>query len=66
MILSIVLILFAVVLSIGRQFMPAVANYKEEVEQRLTEILGIPVSIAELGGSIEGFNPAIEIHRLAI
>jgi len=64
MILSIILILFAAYLSIGRQFMPAVANYKEQVEQRLTDTLGVPVSIEMLTGYLEYFNPAIEIQGL--
>jgi uncharacterized protein (TIGR02099 family) len=64
MILSVILILVAAYLSIGRQFMPAVANYRAQVEQRLTEILGVPVSIESLTGYFDGFNPAIEIQGL--
>jgi len=64
MVVSIILILFAAYLSIGRQFMPAVSNYKEQVEQRLTATLGVPVSIESLTGSFEDVNPAIEIQGL--
>ena len=64
MIVSVILILFAAYLSIGRQFMPAIANYKEQVEQRLTDTLGVPVSIESLTGYFENINPAIEIQGL--
>ena len=64
MIFSIILILFAAYLSIGRQFMPVIANYKEQVEQRLTDTLGVPVSIESLTGYFDSFNPAIEIEGL--
>lgn len=64
MILSVILILFAAYLSIGRQFLPAVANYREQVAQRLTDTLGVPVSIESLTGYFDGFHPAIDINGL--
>ncbi len=61
---AILLILFAAYLSIGRHFMPALTSYTGEVEDWLSEALGVPVSIASLAGYFSGFNPAIEIQGL--
>jgi len=62
--LAAVFILFVAYLSIGRQFMPAVTSYTSEVEDWLSESLGIPVTIASLSGFFDGFNPAIELEGL--
>ncbi|MEZ5491100.1 MAG: YhdP family protein [Gammaproteobacteria bacterium] len=64
MLLSIILILFAAYLSIGRHFMPALTSYTSDVEAWLSESLGVPVSIESLSGYFAGFNPAIEIQGL--
>ena len=60
------LLLFAAYLSLGRQFMPAIRDYKSLVEARLFQATGVPVSIDALSGRFEGFNPVIAINGLRI
>ena len=66
MVISIMLILFAAYLSIGRQFMPAISRYKATIEQQITEAVGVPVTIDSVTGYFEGFNPVIGIQGLRI
>ncbi|MEX2130687.1 MAG: AsmA-like C-terminal region-containing protein, partial [Pseudohongiellaceae bacterium] len=60
------LILFAAFLSIGRQFIPAVSNYKTQVEGWLFDITGVPIAIDSLTGRFEGFNPVLEVTGLRL
>lgn len=58
--------LLAAYVSIGRQFMPAVAGYTQFFEQRITALTGVPVRIDGLTGSFRGFNPALTISGLRL
>lgn len=56
----------AAYVSLGRQFMPAIADYTEFVETQLFELTGLPVEIATLTGSFSGFNPTVEINGFSL
>ncbi|HJO11275.1 MAG TPA: hypothetical protein QGI39_04460, partial [Gammaproteobacteria bacterium] len=60
------LVLLAAYVSIGRQFMPAIAAYKPFLEIQIFDTTGVPVSISSLSGSFQGFNPVFEINGLEI
>ena len=55
------IVALAAYVSAGRQFMPAVADYTQFVEEKVFELTGLPVNIASLTGSFSGFNPTIQV-----
>jgi len=60
------LVLLAAYVSIGREFMPAVAGYTDFFEEQIAAITGLPVQVESLTGSFQGFNPSIRINRLRL
>lgn len=62
----VVLVLMAVYVSAGRQFMPVVARYSSFFESQITALTGVPVSIQSLTGSFQSFNPIIRVDGLSI
>ncbi len=59
-------VLLAAYVSVGRQFMPAVANHTGFFEGQIEAITGVPVRVASLRGGFSGFNPVIEINGLSM
>ena len=53
--MRLVLVLLALYVSLGRQLVPLVAEYRQQLEDEAGKQLGIPVRIAELTGSWRGF-----------
>ena len=66
LLLAVSLILLAVYVSIGRQFMPAVAGYTEFFEEQFFVRTGVSVSVDSLSGSFQGFNPIIGVNGLSL
>jgi uncharacterized protein (TIGR02099 family) len=64
--IMVVIVLLAAYVSIGRQFMPAVASYTQFFEERITALTGVPVRIEALTGSFQGFNPVLTISGLRL
>lgn len=60
------LILAAVYVSMGRQFMPLMAEYREEIEQQLQQRLQQVVQIEQLTGSWRGFSPLLEARYVTL
>jgi len=60
------IVALAAYVSAGRQFMPAVAEYTQFVEEKVFELTGLPVNITSLTGSFSGFNPTIEVSGLSL
>lgn len=60
------LVLAAFYVSLGRQLVPLVAEYREEAAARATEALGLPVSIGALEGHWSGFSPLLIVRDLRI
>jgi uncharacterized protein (TIGR02099 family) len=64
LVIVVAVVLLAAYVSIGRQFMPAVSQYRGFFEQQLSAVAGVPVSIDKLTGSFSGFNPILQIDGL--
>lgn len=60
------IVLLAAYVSIGRQFMPIVSQYREYFQLQLTGLTGVPVTIVSLTGSFAGFNPILQINGLSL
>ncbi|MEX0619233.1 MAG: DUF3971 domain-containing protein, partial [Pseudohongiellaceae bacterium] len=62
----VVLLLYAAFISLGRQFIPAVAGYGDYFEERILAATGLPVSINSVSGSWQQFSPRIDINGLRV
>lgn len=54
-----VLMLMALYVSLGRQLVPLVAEYRLEAQDKAGELLQMPVSIGRLEGRWDGFSPRL-------
>lgn len=60
------LVFLALFASLGRQLMPLVETYQDELTEFLAEQLGQPVSLAQLQGSWRFLSPVVTLHELNI
>ena len=60
------LILAALYVSVGRQFIPLVAEYREQIEQELQQRLQQDIHIERLEGTWSGFSPVLEARDVSI
>lgn len=60
------LIVFALVLSGFRYFLPRLDNYRPEIEAYLTKQLNSPVSMVKIKGEWQNFGPDIQVDSLVI
>jgi uncharacterized protein (TIGR02099 family) len=60
------LLLFAVLLSVARLWVPVLGDYREAAEQTLGELLDQPVSIARMDATWRGINPVIKLRGVSI
>ena len=60
------IVLVAVVLSAARLMLPMVNDFREQVEDQLSVIVGTRVHLGELSGSVVNFNPAVEVSDLVV
>ncbi len=60
------LILAALYVSVGRQFTPLVAEYREQIEQQLQQRLQQDIHIEQLQGTWSGFSPKLEARDVSI
>ncbi|RMR57033.1 YhdP family protein [Pseudomonas cichorii] len=63
---ALALILAALYVSLGRQLMPMVAEYRVDVETRASAALGMPLSIGSLEGRWSGFSPVLVAHDVMV
>lgn len=61
-----VLVFAALYVSIGRQFTPLVAEYREEIQQQLQQRLQQTIQIEELKGGWFGFSPLLEARYVTL
>lgn len=61
-----VLALMAIAVSGLRLLMPLVEDYRGELEARLSQMLGQPVSIATLDASWQGFEPLLVLEQVEL
>ncbi len=66
LILLLAVVLLAAYVSVGRQFMPAIAGYSSFFENQIHAITGVPVQVESLSGGFSGFNPVIEVNGLSM
>lgn len=60
------LMLLALYVSLGRQLVPLVAEYRLEVQEKAQELLNTPVALGSLEGRWEGFSPRLLAHDVLI
>lgn len=60
------LVLAAFYVSLGRQLVPLVAEYREEAQAQATQALGLPVTIGALEGHWSGFSPLLTVRDLRL
>jgi|GEM_PF-916036 len=63
---AIFLVVFAIIVSIFRALTPWAAQYKPELETRLTALLGAPVSIQEMKTSWYWFEPVLKLDGVFV
>lgn len=66
LLLAVLLMLVALYVSIGRQFTPLVAEYREEIQQQLQQRLQQNIQIEQLTGGWRGFSPLLEARNVTI
>ncbi len=66
LVLLLAVVLLAAYVSVGRQFMPAIAGYSGFFENQIHAITGVPVQVESLSGGFSGFNPVIEVNGLSM
>nr|WP_314878053.1 YhdP family protein [uncultured Pseudomonas sp.] len=59
-------VLVALYVSIGRQLVPLVAEYRAEVETKAEQALGMPVHIGALEGRWSGLAPVLRVRDLQL
>ncbi len=60
------LLLFAVLLSVARLWVPVLGDYREDAEKALGELLDQPVSVARMDATWRGINPVIKLRGVSI
>src|SRR3990167_385077 len=63
---ALTLVLAALYVSLGRELVPLVAEYRLEAEDKAREALAMPVQIGELEGLWQGFSPVLTAHDVAL
>ncbi|MDD2159195.1 YhdP family protein [Pseudomonas sp. MIL19] len=63
---ALALVLAAFYVSLGRELVPLVAEYRLEAEDKAREALAMPVRIGALEGLWQGFSPLLTAHDVAI
>jgi uncharacterized protein (TIGR02099 family) len=54
---ALIVVLVALYVSVGRELVPMVAEYRADVEAKAQAAVGMPVSVGRLEGSWSGFSP---------
>lgn len=62
----VLLLVVAVYVSLGRQLLPYVVNYRADIEAELSASIGQQVQIGSLQGGWNRFNPIISLHQVLI
>ena len=64
--LAVVLLLVALYVVLGRQFMSMVPDFREPLESLLVERIDLPLEIGELQGRMDGLTPVFEFRDVRI
>ncbi|MTI14828.1 YhdP family protein [Sansalvadorimonas verongulae] len=60
------LVLVAMALSVARLLLPMVDDLREQVQEQISAVVGAPVDLGELSGSVVNFNLAVEVSELTV
>ncbi|MCW3149818.1 YhdP family protein [Stutzerimonas stutzeri] len=60
------LVAAAFYVSLGRQLVPLVAEYRQEAQNKAAELLSMPVTLGRLEGHWEGFAPRLLAHDVLL
>lgn len=63
---ALALVLAAFYVSLGRELVPLVAEYRLDAEDKALEALAMPVQIGALEGLWQGFSPVLTAHDVAV
>ena len=63
---ALLLVLAALYVSLGRELVPLVAEYRDEVQVRAQAAVGMPLSIGHLEGGWSGFDPILTAHDVQL
>ncbi|APC15896.1 TIGR02099 family protein [Pseudomonas frederiksbergensis] len=63
---ALLLVLAALYVSLGREFIPLVAEYRADVEAKAREALGMPLQIGGLEGRWSGMAPILLAHDVTV
>ena len=66
LVFAVLLVLAAFYVSLGRQLVPLVAEYRDELQDRAAEALRVPLSIGRLEGQWRGFAPELVVRDVVI
>ena len=61
-----VLVLVALYVGLGRQWVHMASHYRASIEQMLSQRLGQPVTIGRITGSWRGLDPVLAFHQIEI
>lgn len=64
--LAVVLISAAVIFSVSRAVLPYATGYKNEIQQKLSEEIGLPVEIESIDAAIHWFSPRLRLIGVSI
>ncbi|HEY6529742.1 MAG TPA: YhdP family protein [Cellvibrionaceae bacterium] len=64
--LAVVIIILAVVVTIGRKTLPLLHEHRNQVAEFVSARLGVQVQIGAIEGAWRGFRPRLKIHHLHI
>lgn len=60
------LMLLALYVSLGRQLVPLVAEYRLDVQDKARELLNVPIELGSLEGRWEAFSPRLVAHEVIL
>ena len=63
---TLLLVLLALYVSLGRELMPLLGEYRQEVQQQVQSAIGMPLQIGTLEGSWRDFGPMLVAHDVVL
>ncbi len=64
--LAVVLISAAVTFSVIRAVLPYATAYKNEIQQEISQLIGLPVEINSIDAAIHGFSPRLKLIGVSV
>ncbi|RKZ69701.1 MAG: hypothetical protein DRQ44_02710 [Gammaproteobacteria bacterium] len=64
--LAVVLISAAVTFSVIRAVLPFATDYKNEIQQEISQLIGLPVEVKSIDAAIHGFSPRLKLIAVSV